>query len=516
VDAAARVAVSLRGVPGSNFAGLWDEIARLVPDSTALVSEGRRATWADLADRAHHLAWYLHHSALLAPGDRVAIALTNRPEYLEAFYAALALRCVPVNVDPRWTTEEIHHVLDDSDAKIVVHAPDLAKSVRTAARRIPKPWRPQLLKVGDPYERALAAATPPDDELPGHTPLPAPDGHDLIFVYSGGTGGMPKAVMWRNDDLHRGLAGKQSGVVLPVAPLAQSTGLFSAVAALSGHGTVVLLEPAHVDPALVWSTVERDRVETLTLVGDAFARPLLDALDGEHSWDLSSLRAITSSGTGFSPEITRRLVAHLPHVSVAGSLHGSGGAGPLTLSERVAVLGEETMQPVLPGSDEIGLLAKTGFMPVGYWKDAARTATTFRVVDGTRYVISGEYATVAADGTVHLVGRAAASINTDREKVAPDDVERRLAKHPSVQDCVVVGVPDNRARERIVALVVVVENHYLDEAELTAWCRTKIASHQAPECFLFVDSLHRSQSGRVSHSQLRELAIEILAREELG
>ena len=171
---------------------------------------------------------------------------------------------------------------------------------------------------------------------------------------------------------------------------------------------------------------------------------------------------------------------------------------------------------MLPGSDEIGLLAMTGFMPVGYWKDAARTAATFRVVDGTRYVISGDYATVDADGRVHRVGRTNASINTSSEKVDPEDVERRLRKHASVQDCVVVGVPDDRSGEKIVALVVVTENHYIDEAELTAWCRTKLASHRAPERFLFVDTVHRTASGKVNHSQLRELAIEILDRERLG
>jgi acyl-CoA synthetase (AMP-forming)/AMP-acid ligase II len=505
--------VSFGSVPGSNFAAVWDEIARAEPDRTALVAGDRRVSWAELADRAHHLAWYLHHDASLVPGDRVAIALTSRPEYLETFYAALAIRCVPVNVNPRATTDELRHALDDSDAKVVIHEAEAAKTVRTAARRIPKPWRPQLLEVGEPYEQALATATPPGDERRGDGPLAPPDGNDLIFVYAGGSG-MPKAVMWRNDDLYRGLTGKQSGVVLPVAPLTHSTGLFSAIGTLSGGGTVVLLDSPRFDPVLVWSTVERERVETLTIVGDAGARPLLGVLDaGEHSWDLSSLHAITSSGAAFSPDITRRLVAHFPQVAVVGSLHASEGAGALSVNERVAVLGEESMQPVLPGSDEIGLLAKTGFMPVAYWKDAARTASTFRVIDGTRYVISGEYATVDGDGRVHLIGRANASINTTRANVRPEHVEPRLVKHASVQDCAVVGVPGERSGERIVALVVVVENHYIDEAELTAWCRTKLASHEAPERFLFVDTLHRSPSGKVNHSQLRELALEILERE---
>ena len=530
-------------MPGWNFAAVWDGIAAAVPDRTAIVAGDRHVTWAELADRAHHLAWHLRHVASLVPGDRIAIALTNRPEYLEAFYATLVLRCVPVNVNYRYSTDEIRYVLDDSDAKVAIHTPDLAKTIRTAARRIPKPWRPRLLEVGEPYERAIANAAPPPDG-----PAGSPDGNDLIFLYTGGTTGMPKAVMWRNDDLYRGLwaathpgrgdppdpvaaavAGKRSGTVLPVAPLMHGTGLFSAAATLAGSGTVVLLDAPRFDASLVWSAVERERVETLTIVGDAFARPLLAALDGDEShWDLSSLRAITSSGAVFSPEVKRGLLAHLPQVTVIDSLSASEGFGPrssadadrdappagrFSVNERISVLGEETMQPVLPGSGEIGLLAMTGFMPVGYWKDAPRTASTFRVVDGTRYVIPGDYATVEADGTVHLIGRGSSSINTGGEKVYPDEIETRLRKHASVEDCAVVGVPDPSFGEKIVALVVVTENHYIDEAELTAWCRTKLANYKAPKRFLFVDTLHRTASGKLDHGRLRELAIEILRTE---
>ncbi len=498
-------------MPGSNFAAVWDEIARTAPDRTALAAEDRRVTWGELAERARHLAWYFRHSASLAPGDRVAIALGNRPEYLEAFYAALSIRCVPVNVTPRATADELRYVLDDSDAKIVIHEAESVKAMRTAAKRIPKRWRPQLLEVGDAYERALATETPP-----GESPPLTPDGSDLVFLYTGTAGGgRPAAVMWRNDDLYRGLVGKHEGIVLPVAPLTHSTGLFSAIAALIEGGTVVLLEP-RASPALVWGTVEREGVTTLVIVGDSGARPLLAALDaGAGTWDLSALGAITSSGQGFSPEIRRRLLTHLPHVAVADSLRASDGMTELSVSEHVAVLGEETMQPVLPGSGEVGLLAMTGLMPVGYWKDAARTAATFRVIDGTRYAIRGDYATVEADGTVRL-GRGNASISADGAQIDPDDVERQLSKHASIEDCVVVGVPDDRSGERIVALVVVVENHYLDEAELTAWCRTKLGKHQAPERFLFVDTLHRTASGKVNHPRLRELAMEILEREALG
>jgi fatty-acyl-CoA synthase len=493
-------------VPGSNFAAVWDAVARTAPDRTAMAAADRRVSWGEFADRAHHLAWCLRHDASLAPGDRVAIALGNRPEYLEAFYAALAIRCVPVNVDPLATSDVLHSVLDDSDAKVLLHTAETARAMRTAAKRIPKPWRPRLLEVGEPYEHALAAATPPGDSA-----SITPDGSDLVFLYtSAAGGGRATAVMWRNDDLYRGLVGKHTGTVLPLAPLAHSTGLFSAIAALAGAGTVVLLDP-RADASLVWSTVERERVGTLVVVGDPGARPLLAALEtGARAWDLSALGAITSSGQAFSSEVRRRLLTHLPHVAIADSLRAADGSDALCVSEHVAVFGEETMQPVLPGSGEAGLLAMTGLMPVGYWKDPARTAATFRVVDGTRYVMRGEYATVDADGKVHLIGRGNASINADGTKVDPHDVEQRLAKHASIEDCAVVGVPDVRGGEMVVALVVVVENHYLDEAELVAWCRTKLGKHEAPQRFLFVDTVHRAASGAVNRPRLRELAMEIL------
>ena len=499
-------------MPGSNFATVWDEIARTTPDAPALVSADRRVTWAELADRAHRLAWHLRHIASLAPGDRVAVALGNRPEFFEAFSATLTIRCVPVTVNPRADTDELRAVLDDSDAKVVIHPPESVKPMRTAAKRIPKPWRPQLLELGDAYEHALATAMPPGD-----APALTPDGSDLVFLPTVGVGrGRASAAMWRNDDLYRGLVGKHAGVVLPLAPLTQSTGLFSAIGALIGGGTVVLLDP-RAEPSVVWNAVARERVATLVIVGDAGARPLLAALDaGAQAWDLSALAAITSSGPRFSPETRRRLLSHLPHAAVADSRRTSGSGGELAVGEHVTVLGEESMQPVLPGSGEVGLLAMTGLMPVGYWKDAARTAATFRVVDGTRYAIRGDYATVDADGTVRLVGRGNASITAAGERVDPVDVERRLSKHASIDDCAVVGVPDDRSGERIVALVVVVENHYLDEAELTAWCRTKLGKHQAPERFLFVDALQRTATGAVNHARLRELAIEILEREAFG
>jgi 3-oxocholest-4-en-26-oate---CoA ligase len=528
-------------MPGWNFAAVWDGIAQIVPDRDAIVCGERHVTWAEFSERASRLAWHLQTDAHVVAGDKIAIDLTNRPEYLETFYAAMKLGCTPVNVNFRYRAKELHYLLDNSDAKAVVHGPEFTKVVKAAAKQIPKPWRPLLLEAGAPYERALASAAPPR----GWSPRP-PDGDDLIFLYTGGTTGMPKGVMWRNDDLYVALwvsahpdapeppdpfvaarAGKRAATLLPAAPLMHGTGLFASLGALAGSGTVVLIDDQGLDAARVWDTVERDDVQVLTIVGDVFARPLLDALDAAPDrWDLTSLRAITSSGVLFSPAVKRGLLGHLPELTVVDSLGASEGLGPrnsaraadetiaparFTVNDRIRVVDEQTGLDVVPGSDEVGIVAMGGRIPLGYFKDPEKTAATFRMLDGRRYSVPGDYATVDADGTVKLLGRGSACINTGGEKVYPEEVEAELRKHASVFDCVVVGVPDERFGEQVVALVQVVDDHYLDEAEMAAWCRAAIAGYKTPRRFLFVDSLQRSAAGKAHHQELRALAMELMA-----
>jgi fatty-acyl-CoA synthase len=260
----------------------------------------------------------------------------------------------------------------------------------------------------------------------------------------------------------------------------------------------------------------------LTIVGDVFARPLLAALDAEPTrWDLSSLRAITSSGVTWSPETKAGLLRHVPQVTLLDSLGASEGMASrqaatvddaeikparFAVNDRVKVFREDSGEEVTPGSDEIGLLAVGGRIPVGYWRDPDKTAQTFRVIDGRRYALAGDYAQVDADGTIRLLGRGSACINTGGEKVYPEEVELVLRKHPSVFDCVAVGVPDDRFGEIVVALVQVTEGHYLDEPELDAWCRSKLAGFKKPRRFLFVDSLERNAAGKANYQILRKLA----------
>jgi fatty-acyl-CoA synthase len=527
-------------VPTWNFAAVWEGVAEVVPDRDAIVCGDQRVSWAKFRDRAHRLAGHLASTAGAAPGDKVAIDLTNRPEYLETFYAALLLGCVPVNVNFRYVADEIHYVLDNSDAKVVVAGSDQEREVRRALDRNESPSRPMLLVAGDDYEQALATATPTDPAM--HRP----SADDLVFLYTGGTTGMPKGVMWRNEDLYLALwatarphrpvppdpvvgarEGKRAGTVLPAAPLMHGTGLFATLAALAGAGTVVLVDRPSLDVEAIWDAVERERVQTLTLVGDVFARPLLTALDEDPDrWDLSSLRAITSSGVVFSPDTKRGLLQHLDGLQIVDTLGASEGLGPKTtatasdetiaparfrVSDRVRVINEATGLDVAPGSGEVGIVAMGGHIPLGYYKDPEKTAATFKVINGTRYSVPGDYATVDDDGSVQLLGRGSASINTGGEKVFVDEVELVLRKHASVADCVVVGVPDVRFGERVVALVELANGRELDEAELSAWCRQKLAGYKTPRRFLFVDSIDRSAAGKAAHPRMRELAVKRLS-----
>ncbi|HZJ27561.1 MAG TPA: AMP-binding protein [Acidimicrobiia bacterium] len=523
------------------FAGVWSTWAAEIPERDAIICGDTRRTWGELADRAGRLASFLYSEGL-RPGDKVAIDLLNRPEYIETFFAALALGCAPVNINYRYGVNETHYVVDDSDAKVVIHEPDLAKTVHQAVRQIAKRWRPATLERGEAYEAAIADSSPdgPWKQRP-------PEGDDLILLYTGGTTGMPKGVMWRSDDLYVALwqmarpgteppdpleaarRGKRAATALAACPLMHGTGLFISLSTLSGGGAVVLIDQPGLDVEHIWNEVERNDVSVLSIVGDVFARPLLGALEAEPDrWDLSSLRAISSSGVTWSPEVKRGLLDHLGRVTLLDSLGASEGmmtrsssrAGDaeiaparFAVNDRVRVLRESDDRDVTPGSDDVGMLAVGGRIPLGYYEDPVKTAKTFRTVDGTRFSIPGDYGSVEADGTIRLLGRGSATVNTGGEKVYPEEVELAMKKNRAVYDCVVVGVPDERFGERVVTLIQVAKDCYLDEAELRASTRRFLAGYKMPKQMLFVDSLLRAANGKADYPRLKQLAIDRIAEQ---
>lgn len=535
-------------MPQESFAQAWSTVAALAPERLAIVCRDRRLTFGELARRARALAHALHDDGLRA-GDKVAIELVNAPEYLEAFFAAQLLGCVPVNVNYRYVEDELVYLLDNSDAAAIVYHDEFASTVAhaVAARANPSPLALyQVRHDGDGtlapgarrYEAVAAADTTDEEWLPPHEPT----GDDLVFIYTGGTTGAPKAVMWRSGDLALALwqmarpgseppparvtieRGRAAATVLPACPLMHGTGLFIALSTLSGGGTVVLIDTPRLDATAVWDTVERESVRVLTIVGDAFARPLLEALErAPGRWNLRGLSAITSSGVTWSPETKRGLLEHLPGITLIDSLGASEGlmtrnearsaeevrpAG-FAASDRLVVVSDDGTL-CQPGDGRIGMLGVGGPIPLGYYKDPEKTAATFRAVGGRRYSIPGDYARIEADGIVTLLGRGSACINTGGEKVYPEEVELVLRSHPSVFDGVVVGVPDERWGEMIVALIQPSDVDTFDEATLAAHCRSRIAAYKCPKRFVALDSLERSPAGKADYARLRRLASDAL------
>ena len=532
-----------------NFGTVFESVADAIPDHTALVQGDRRRTWQELDERAARLAAALRDAGL-RPGSKVAFYLYNSNEYLETLFACFKLRVVPANVNYRYTADELAYLLDNSDAEAVVYHGELAERVGAVRDRAPKLRAVVQVDDGSPH---LDGALRYEDLIQKHDPMERIErsGDDLLFLYTGGTTGMPKAVVWRHEDLFAVLAPAAysffglempdrsaeagrlvdtvhaSGTVpvhLPASPLMHGTGQFSTLQVLTLGGTIVTLEGRHFDPHELWQTVQREHVTQIAIVGDAFAKPMLRALDEADArgepYDLSSLVLVISSGVIWSAPVKRALIERQPVIAYdsLGSSEGVGFATSLTTagSENETArftVGENTRvftddgREVKPGSGEEGLLAVGGNLPVGYYKDPKKTAETFRVVDGKRYSVPGDYATVEEDGTITLLGRGSVSINSGGEKIFPEEVEEAVKQHPAVADAVVVGVPDDRFGEVVAAVVALAPDRSADEDEISeAVERSGLARFKRPRHVVVVDAVPRGPNGKADYAWARETA----------
>jgi 3-oxocholest-4-en-26-oate---CoA ligase len=534
-----------------HFATLWEAIADAVPERKALVSDWVARTWREYDERAARLA-----SVLAAHGigrdAKVALYMHNCNEYLEAQFAVFKLRACPVNVNYRYKTDELIYLLDNADVEAIVFQSTYAGRIAEIRPRLPR--LKLVIEVDDctgtlldgalDYERCIARAEPHPRIERGQD--------DLYMLYTGGTTGLPKGVMYPNGAFCQALTGFGAGsreivppqtvaevppflerigsppITLPACPLMHGTGIW--LGGMMPHcigGTVVTIPSLGLEPDRIWRLVEQHRVTDLVIVGDAFARPLLGALDDAaargNPYDLSSLQRIISSGVMWSAETKEGLLRHhdMVLIDVIGSSEGGMGNSITTrtlkpatarfqLNAGVKVITDDG-RIVQPGSGEIGRIATPGLVPLGYYKDPEKSARTFREIDGVRYSFPGDYATVDAEGAITLLGRGNACINTGGEKVFPEEVEEAIKRHPDIEDCLVVGVPDPRFGERVVAVASARPGADCAKAHVLAFARESLSGYKVPKDMLIVEQVQRAPNGKADYSWAKSQALQAFA-----
>lgn len=459
-----------------------------------------RLTYAALRDRVERLAAAMRARGV-RPGDRVGVLLANGNEHVEVLLASFLLRAMPVNLSYRDARGEVRSVLEASGASFVVHEPDL------------DPVLPRTLARGDAYESALASAGPVPD-------VRDRSGDDRYLLYTGGTTGRPKGVLWRHADLFRGALAAAGDEVtatravrcLPASPFAHGTGQWMALTTLIHGGTVVCSRDRRFDPEVMLDMIDVERVSFLAIVGDPFARPIADVLPGR--WSLTSLTTILSGGAVLSPAVKSELLGHLPTtlivdgfgasetgghgrmVSVAGSV--PDGPPRFTVDDDTTVLDAD--------ADGIGWLARRGPIPIGYDNDPTATAAAFREVDGVRWARTGDRARVEEDGSITVLGRDATTINTGGHRVQAEEVELALRSHPAVRDAIVVGMPDERFGERVIAVVSPRHDARPTLDILARHLRPRLARHKLPRDVVVVDEVRRSSAGKPDYDWARQVA----------
>jgi acyl-CoA synthetase (AMP-forming)/AMP-acid ligase II len=525
-----------------NIADLFEHAADLHGDRVAVACSDERRTYAELDERANRLA---HHLAAhgVGAGDHVGFCVRNSVRAIETMLAVYKLRAVTINVNYRYTATEIEYVLDNADVVALVHDQEFAAAVEEAVASVPNVEHVVAIEDGSgvpftstPYEQAIDGGDPQRDF--GER---SPD--DLYILYTGGTTGMPKGVMWRHEDIWRTLGGginfvtgealtgewdqAESGNVtggltrLCIAPLIHGNAQWASLAALFGGDTVVLVP--RFDPHEIWQAIQRHKVNVVVLIGDAMARPMIEAFRAD-SYDVSTLFAISSSAALFSQSVKNEYLEALPNVVITDAIGSSetgfmgismvtkdsepGAGGPRVNAGKDTIVIDLDGNPIPPGSDEIGRLARGGHIPLGYYKDPEKTARLFVEVDGKRYTVPGDLARHEADGTITLLGRGNTCINTGGEKVFPEEVEAALMSHPDVFDVLVVGVPDERLGARVAAVIEPRPGAAPSADDLTKHVRAELAGYKAPRSIWLVDKVQRLATGKADYRWASQFAAE--------
>ena len=536
-----------------NLADMFEAAVDAYGDREYLVAAHERRTYAEMEARANRLAHFLASHGV-GPGDHVGIYALNSVEWVETAWAVFKLRAVWININYRYVKEELRYLFTNADLVALVHQAEFTPQVAELL-----PDLPDLklvvgiddgsgLPLGDgtvAYEEALAGGSPERDFGPR-------SGDDHYVLYTGGTTGMPKGVVWRHEDVFYALGGgvdpttntrvrepsemveKGRGgqlTLLPIAPLMHGATQWC-VMGQSFVGNRTILVPKF-DPHSVWRLIESEKANSLMITGDAMGKPLVEALDEPGvDYDLSSLLAVTSSAALFSAPVKDEFFRHLPDIVIVDAIGSSesGNNGMATMTKggtamksgpTVRVLGDtvvfdEDLRPVVPGSGTIGKIARSGDIPVGYYNDPVKTAEVFIHVDGVRYVMPGDFATIEDDGTITLLGRGSVSINSGGEKIFPEEVESAVRSHPDVLDAIVVGAPDERWGQRVAAIIQPRGERVPTLDDIQVYCRDRIAGYKVPRQLHVVDTIERSPSGKPDYRWASGIASEAPEESDSG
>ena len=536
-----------------NYGDILNAVDEITPaDRPALIHGDTVISHGAFVTRTNNLARNLLKNGA-EPGDKIAFYMRNCLEYSEGIAAAFKASLTHVNVNYRYIEHELVYLLDNSDATVVMYHSEFEPFVEQIHGQLPKVKQWIEVEQGHTHSESEDSFY---EELVGtgdgsrvdveHSP------DDLLLLYTGGTTGMPKGVMWRHDDLFQVLGAggnprlgippcadleelierlkvQPATVNLPLPPIMHGTGLMSAVAAMSTGGTCVTLASRSFEPELALVNIDRHKVTAVTIVGDAFARPMLEALDANPGkYDISSVLAISSSGVMWTREIKAGLLTHNENMLLVDGFSSSEAIGlgssvmtkdeeievaKFTLGPNCKVFTEDGIE-VLPGTNEQGMVAVTGFLPVGYYKDEEKTDETFKVIDGVRYSIPGDWVQVEKDGSLTLLGRGSNCINTAGEKVFPEEVEEALKNHSAVADALVVGVADPKWGQAITAVVQLNPGFELDVIEMHNFARQYLAGYKIPKHIFQKDDLNRAPNGKPDYQSIREFAEFQLANQQ--
>ena len=536
-----------------DFASVWEMVADLVPENDALICGEDIVSWKDYDLKSSKVASALVEAGL-GPNSKAGLYLNNSNEYLIGQNAIFKIGGVPINVNYRYVEEELIYLLDNSDAEAVFYHACYSSRINEIAKSLPniKAW----IEVSDGSKSKFNQGMQFEEILQNYSPMEriTRDPETIYMLYTGGTTGMPKGVMYKQGEflafLFRTL--KAMGYDVPEdlnnleesiktsktndqfikslvgCPLMHGTGMWlGAFLPLLLGGTVITTSNLGFDSDQLWKQVEDKRATNIVIVGDAFAKPMLDSLDvakeKNEPYDISSVKVIISSGVMWSSEVKQGLLSHhdMTLMDTMGSTEGGIGSSVTTrdnpsetakfsINPGVIILADDG-EILEPGSKKIGLIGTSGLVPVGYYKDEKKSAETFREINGIRYSFPGDYAKLASDGTITLLGRGSNCINSAGEKIYPEEVEEALKKNDDVFDCLVVGMPDEKFGQKIIAVVSTVNNKKLDQLQLIDDTRKIIAGYKLPKVIIFTDEVQRAPNGKANYKWAKSFAEEQLS-----